>query len=128
MPPKDHNSERLLAAPDASLGSNCATKTPHYIFIYYRLLWYTICDMALSIKSVEAERLAREIAAKTGESLTDAIRKALEERLDRLRSQCRSQILASQLEEILRRVDQLPILDSRRPDEILGYDEHGLPG
>jgi antitoxin VapB len=83
--------------------------------------------MALSIKSIEAERLAREIAAKTGESLTDAIRKALEERLDRLQNQRRSQILASQLEEILSRVDQLPVLDSRSPDEILGYDEHGLP-
>jgi antitoxin VapB len=82
--------------------------------------------MALSIKSMEAERLAREIAAKTGESLTDAIRKALEERLDRLRNQRRSQILASQLDEILRRVDQLPVLDSRSPEEILGYDEHGL--
>lgn len=83
--------------------------------------------MALSIKSMETERLAREIAAKTGESLTDAIRKALEERRDRLRNQRRSQILASQLEEILRRVDQLPVLDSRSPDDILGYDEHGLP-
>ena len=83
--------------------------------------------MPISIKSMEAERLAREIAAKTGESLTDAIRKALEERLDRLRNQRRSQILASQLDEILRRVDQLPVLDSRSPEEILGYDEHGLP-
>jgi len=51
----------------------------------------------------------------------------LEERLERLRSQSRSQILASQLEEILRRVDRLPILDERTADEILGYDEHGLP-
>ncbi len=83
--------------------------------------------MALSIKSMEAERLAREIAKRTGESLTGAIQKALEERLDRLKQQRRSQILASQLEDILRRVDQLPILDPRSPDEILGYDEHGLP-
>jgi antitoxin VapB len=83
--------------------------------------------MALSIKSIAAERMAREIAAKTGESLTGAIQKALEERLDRLKSQRRNQILTSQLEEILRRVDQLPILDSRTADEILGYDEHGLP-
>jgi hypothetical protein len=36
-------------------------------------------------------------------------------------------MLTSQLEEILRRVDQLPVLDSRTLDEILGYDEHGLP-
>jgi antitoxin VapB len=83
--------------------------------------------MAISIKSVETERLAREVAAKTGESLTAAIQKALEERLERLRQQRRSQIVTSQLEDILRRVDQLPILDSRAPDEILGYDQHGLP-
>jgi antitoxin VapB len=83
--------------------------------------------MALSIKSLEAERLAREIAAKTGESLTGAIQKALEERLERLKRQRRSQILAGQLEDILRRVDQLPVLDSRTADEILGYDEQGLP-
>ena len=82
--------------------------------------------MALSIKSIETERLAREVAAKTGESLTSAIQKALEERLKQLKQQQRSQIVSGQLQEILRRVDQLPILDSRAPDEILGYDEHGL--
>jgi antitoxin VapB len=83
--------------------------------------------MPISIKSIKTERLAREIVAKTGESLTGAIQKALEERLERLKHQRRSQILAGQLEDILRRVDQLPILDSRSADEILGYDEHGLP-
>jgi len=83
--------------------------------------------MAISIKSIETERIAREVAAKTGESLTGAIQKALEERLDRLKRQRRNQILIGQLEEILRRVDQLPGLDARTPDEILGYDEHGLP-
>ncbi len=90
------------------------------IMVYYGV-------MALSIKSVEAERLAREIASQTGESLTAAIQKALEERLERLRNQRRGHILASQLEEILRRVDHLPVLDERAADEILGYDEHGLP-
>ena len=83
--------------------------------------------MALSIKNDATERLARKVAAATGESLTAAIQKALEERLDRLKQQRKGQILSSQLEEILRRVDQLPVLDRRRPDEILGYDEHGLP-
>jgi len=83
--------------------------------------------MAISIKSIETERLAREIASRTGESLTATIQKALEERLERLKQQRRSQLLSSQLEEILRRVDQLPILDSRTADEILGYDAHGLP-
>ena len=60
-------------------------------------------------------------------SLTGAIQKALEERLERLKHQRRSQVLTSQLEDILRRVDQLPILDSRTADEILDYDENGLP-
>jgi len=83
--------------------------------------------MALSIKSIEVERMAREISSKTGESLTGAIQKALEERLERLKQARRQQILKGQLEEILQRVDRLPILDSRSPDEILGYDEHGLP-
>jgi antitoxin VapB len=83
--------------------------------------------MALSIKSIQAERLAREIAAKTGESLTGAILTALKERLDRLRNQRRNQVLTSQLDDILRRVDTMPALDTRPEDEILGYDDDGLP-
>ena len=83
--------------------------------------------MAISIKSLETERLARELASRTGESLTGAIQKSLEERLERLKQKRRSPLLLTQLEDILRRVDQLPILDSRTPDEIVGYDEHGLP-
>jgi antitoxin VapB len=83
--------------------------------------------MAISIKSIETERLAREIAAKTGESLTGTIQKALEERLERLKNNRRSQALGLQLDDILRRVDEMPDLDSRTPDEIIGYDEDGLP-
>jgi antitoxin VapB len=83
--------------------------------------------MAISIKSMETERLAREVAAKTGESLTGAIQQALRERLDRLKRQQRQKAITSQLQDILRRVDLLPVLDSRTPDEIVGYDEHGLP-
>jgi antitoxin VapB len=83
--------------------------------------------MAMSIKSIEVERLAREISARTGESLTGVIQKALEERLERLKRQHRQKIAFSQLEEILHRVDRLPVLDSRTPDEIMGYDERGLP-
>jgi|HubBroStandDraft_1064217.scaffolds.fasta_scaffold1031118_2 antitoxin VapB len=84
--------------------------------------------MALSIKSVETERLAREIADKTGETLTGAIQKSLEERLARLKRTRANQNLMMQLQDILHRVDQLPVLDPRPPDEILGYDENGLPG
>ena len=83
--------------------------------------------MALSIKSIETEHLARKIAAKTGESLTGAIQKALEERLERLNSNRRSQALTAQIDDILERVDAMPDLDARTPDEIIGYDEDGLP-
>jgi antitoxin VapB len=76
---------------------------------------------------METERLAREVAAKTGDSLTGAIQKSLEERLERLKRQRRNQALASQLDDILRRVDELPDLNSRSADEIVGYDENGLP-
>ena len=83
--------------------------------------------MALSIKNLDTERMAREVAAKTGESITEAIQKSLEERLARLRQEKQSRVALAQIEEILRRVDQLPILDARTPEEIIGYDENGVP-
>jgi antitoxin VapB len=45
--------------------------------------------MALTIKNEETERLARELAKLTGETLTAAITVALRERLDRLRNEVR---------------------------------------
>ena len=83
--------------------------------------------MALSIKNDETERLARQVARETGESLTQAIQKALQERWERLKVRRRSQVLVGQVEDLLRRVDALPNLDSQPEDEILGYDEHGAP-
>jgi antitoxin VapB len=83
--------------------------------------------MALSIKNDETERLARQVARETGESLTEAIQRALQERWERLKARRRSQVLVGQVEDLLRRVDALPTLDTRPEDEILGYDEHGAP-
>ena len=83
--------------------------------------------MPLSIKNDATERLARQVADETGESITEAIQKSLAERLERLKASRRNRVLADQIEDLLRRVDSLPTLDSRSPDEILGYDEHGLP-
>lgn len=83
--------------------------------------------MALSIKNEKVERLTRKLASVTGESLTDAILTALEERWQRLRSKRRNHTLAGQVEDLLRRVDNLPTLDPRPADEIIGYDDQGLP-
>lgn len=80
--------------------------------------------MALSIKSEAADHLARELAAETGESLTDAITIALEERLARVR---RRNTLARDLEldEIVARARRWPRLDPRSDDELLGYNSDG---
>lgn len=83
--------------------------------------------MALSIKNDEAERLARQVAKETGESITEAIQRSLEERWRRLKAKRRNPVLAAQLEDVLRRVDAMPTLDTRSEDEILGYDENGIP-
>ena len=83
--------------------------------------------MALSIKDNETERLARQVAKETDESLTEAIRRSLKERLQRLRRKNHARLTREKLDDIFRRVDALPNLDSRTEDEILGYDEHGLP-
>ncbi len=83
--------------------------------------------MALSIKHPEADRLAREIAARTGESLTDAVVNALRERLRRERRRRRKGRLTDELRRIGERCAALPVFDDRSPEAILGYDEAGLP-
>ncbi len=83
--------------------------------------------MALSIKDHETEQLARTLAERTGESITLATKRALEERLRRLGSDMRKAALLEDLEAIQRRWNARPVLDNRTADEILGYDENGLP-
>lgn len=84
--------------------------------------------MALSIKNPEADRLARELAEATGETLTEAVIRALRERLRRLRGRSHPIPLSEEIRAIRERCASLPVLDPRSPDEILGYDERGLPG
>jgi antitoxin VapB len=83
--------------------------------------------MALSIRNERAEKLAREVAAETGENLTEAITHALEERLERIKGRRREIDLAGEIMKISRRCSALPDVDQRDADEILGYDERGLP-
>jgi len=87
----------------------------------------THTHMALNIRNAEAERLAAELARRTGETKTEAVTQALRERLARVRRERTRGRLADELEQIAEHCANLPVLDSRSADEILGYDEHGLP-
>lgn len=82
--------------------------------------------MALSIRNQETEKLARQVSRLTGETLTEAIGKSLEERLERLQRSRSRQTIRRQIHKILARVDALPDRDSRSADAILGYDDNGL--
>ncbi|MEZ5332689.1 MAG: type II toxin-antitoxin system VapB family antitoxin [Thermoanaerobaculia bacterium] len=84
--------------------------------------------MALNIRNTETEELAARVAELTGETKTEAVRKALEERLRRLRRERVGRRLADELDEIALHCAALPVLDDRPADEILGYDDRGLPG
>src|ERR1700680_1350372 len=88
-------------------------------------------SMALSIKSDDADRLARELAAETGETLTEAVETALRERLDRAhaRAGARMRTRRGRGGGARRRPDvaALRVADDRTPEEIIGYDDTGLP-
>jgi len=83
--------------------------------------------MALSLKSADAEALARKVSAITGENLTAAIVTALRERLQHLEKMKQRDSLADQLNAIAQRSAELPVLDPRTAEEIIGYDKHGVP-
>ena len=84
--------------------------------------------MAFSLKDKETDSLAREVARLTGETLTEAIRTSLRERLrhEQLK-RGESPWDDTEIDAILRRFRALPLLDDRTDDEILGYEENGLP-
>ncbi len=82
----------------------------------------------MNIKDAEADRLARELAADTGETLTDAVLNALRERIERRRQR---RLAPRNAKDVLKdarlRLSRLPVRDNRSADEILGYDKTGLP-
>jgi antitoxin VapB len=83
--------------------------------------------MALSIKDPETERLARNLAQLTGENITTATKRAIEERLRRLGGHSRKASLLEDMADIRRRWSAMLVLDDRTPEDILDYDENGLP-
>jgi len=83
--------------------------------------------MALSIRNPKTEKLARKLAAESEETITQAITRALEERLERVRGRSTSVDLVEELLKISKRCSAIPDRDQRSADEILGYDSIGVP-
>lgn len=83
--------------------------------------------MALNIRNPETERLASELARETGETKTEAVTKALRDRLMRLRRERSRRRLTDELDTIALQCAARPVLDARSAEEILGYDDRGLP-
>jgi antitoxin VapB len=83
--------------------------------------------MALSIKDPETERLAKTLAQRTGESITTATKRAIEERLLRLGDHSKKADLLDDMAAIRRRWSEMQVLDDRPPEDLLGYDDDGLP-
>jgi len=81
----------------------------------------------LNIRNEETEQLATALSKLTGETKTEAVTQALRERLIRVRRARTKRRLADDLDEIALHCSTLPLRDARNADEIMGYDEHGLP-
>lgn len=82
--------------------------------------------MALNIRNIKAEQLAAELAQLTGESKTEAVTRALEERLSQVRKGARKRHIVDRLNEIAEHCSSLPVLDKRSANKML-YDKRGLP-
>jgi antitoxin VapB len=85
--------------------------------------------MALSIRNSEVERLARELARSRKISVTEAIRQSLEREAERERKRSEEdrQELLQRLIAIAESAAAIPDISDRTEDEILGYDEFGIP-
>jgi len=83
--------------------------------------------VALNIKHPEADRLARELARRQGKTITEVVIHSLASELAREKKRLRTPGLAERVAAIARRYAALPARDTRTDDEILGYDEHGIP-
>jgi antitoxin VapB len=83
--------------------------------------------VALNIKDWRTDRLARELARLTGQSITEAVAQALEEKLLAERRRRGKKINRDEVMRLVREIASAPVLDPRTPEEILGYDERGLP-
>jgi antitoxin VapB len=82
--------------------------------------------MAILIKDREADQLIRTLAERTGESITDAVKEAVRQRLQRVPlSEEEIAERRRKIERLIAKWDAEPVVDNRTPDEIIGYNEFG---
>ncbi len=81
--------------------------------------------MAINIKNPDVELAVRKLAERMGVDMTQAIGSAVNHELGRIGSAPSARLSA--MRAIADRVSDLPIKDHRSADEIVGYDEAGLP-
>lgn len=84
--------------------------------------------MALNIKNAETEKLVRELARRRGQGITEALTDVVRREVERERRKPQRQSyeeFSRAIDEIVERVERLPVLDDRSPDEIIGYNEQG---
>jgi antitoxin VapB len=84
--------------------------------------------MALNIKNAETEKLVRELARRRGQGITEVLTDVLRREVERERRKLRPndmQARMRRIDEIVKRYNSLPELDTRSDDEILGYNDQG---
>jgi antitoxin VapB len=80
--------------------------------------------MKVTMDDPEFEQAVKELAAATGEPEDISVKIAVNERLDRVTRRSAKEFL-SRIRKITDRVAEMPVLDARSADEIIGYNEHG---
>ena len=83
--------------------------------------------MPLNIKDADTYTLAKRLASLTGESLTKAVKHAIQARLAQVEKMQGTAPLADELDHIALQCAKLPRRDQRSVDQIIGYDKSGLP-
>lgn len=85
--------------------------------------------MGLSIKNAEVETLIRQLADQRGISLTEALRQAVAHEIarDAEAKEAALQAKIARVMAIVAELQKLPVLDNRSADEILGYNDNGVP-
>ena len=83
--------------------------------------------MAVLVRAERVEQKIRELAARTGESLTEAVEKVIDDRLAAMLPKRKGRVDREGLAKLLAEIDALPVVDPRSPDEIMDWDDSGLP-